>query len=116
MRHGPFVRWRIQVAKVPAVADLLSRFPWCWPERVREKRSWSWSSQVKPAALSRTRCGSPPRTETAYVAKLGIQQHGISDLSPVRGEDRIVFQARVACDPSGFAVGNDLDVDLIGGH
>ena len=46
----------------------------------------------------------------------GRLQNGISDLGPIRRKRCTVFQARVVRETLGFAVGKDLDVDLVGGE
>ena len=47
---------------------------------------------------------------------IGKLQNGISDLGPIGRERQTVFQARVVRETPGFAVGEHLDVDLIGGE
>ena len=44
----------------------------------------------------------------------GKLQYRIGDLGSIGRERQIVFQTRVVCESPGFAVGEHLDVDLIG--
>ena len=60
--------------------------------------------KVRVAAEHRNRIGEPS----------GKLQNGIGDLRAIGRERQIVFQTRVVGEAPGFAVGEHLDVDLIG--
>ena len=112
VRHRSLVGREVELPAIGTVRRELT-MPMCRPVFTAENNSRSRSSQVSPAALPRSRAGSPPGT--------GIENvfHPLSVAAVRRSAIRRektdpVLRPRVAGQQDRFAVGELLEVDRIG--